>query len=138
MCQELPRTVQQIADVIGRDSALHLVNQLPRAFTKGHPSGQPILYVPKVLSPDHPLVQILGFTDAKRLVQAFGGEILYPAACFNLVRQTRNREVVRLLREGWNARDIARAFGLTLKQVRNLNAEIAPEAHSGYNKQAVA
>lgn len=135
---QLPKTVQQIADVIGREAALRLVNQLPRAYSKGHPSGQPILYVPKSLRPEHPLVRMLGFPDAQQLVQVFGGEVLYPAACVGFVRQARNREVVRLLSEGWNERDIARAFGLTTRQVHNLKEEIAPEEQRRRTMQAVA
>ena len=124
----LPRSVQQIADVIGNDAALYLVNRLSRAYTKGHPAGQPILYVPKSLSSDHPLTRILGLPDAQRIVQAFGGEILYPATCFEVLRQRRNHEVIGLVRQGWHVRDVARAFGLTVRQVRNLCADIGPEA----------
>ena len=136
--EKLPKTVQQIADVIGRRAALRLVAQLPRSFSKGHPSGQPILYIPKSLSSDHPLEKMLGLADATLIVQAFGGEILFPAAGVSVVRQARNREVIRLLKEGWNEHDVANTFRLTVRQIRNLRKESAPEEQALRSMQSVA
>lgn len=126
----LPRSVQQIADVIGRDAALTLVRKLPRAYTKGHPSGQPILYVPKSMPPDHALVRLIGYPAAEKLAAAFGGEILYPAACIELDRAARNREIERLFRAGSSEVEIARLFGLTVRHVQNIRREIAPEGRA--------
>lgn len=123
----LPQSVQQIADVIGREQALSLIRQLPRAYTRGHPSGQPILYVPKSVSLTHPLVTMIGYAAAEKLARAFGGEILYPAACISIERAARNEEIGRLLRKGVSCIEIARLFGLTDRHVKNIGQEIAPE-----------
>ncbi len=93
----LPRSVQDIADVIGRDLALHLIAHLPRRYSKGHPAGQPNLYVPKMLSVDHVLVRVIGIDAAQKLVAAFGGENLYPAICTDTDRAPRDAEILRFL-----------------------------------------
>jgi len=135
--ESLPESVQQIADVIGRDAALRLVNRLPRSYAGRRQSGIPMLYVPRLLSPDHSLVQLIGFPAAQKLVRAFGGEILYPAACIDVVRHARNREIVRLLNDGWDERVIAYTFGMTVRQLKNIRREIVSEetppiqAHDG-------
>lgn len=127
MSKQLPRSVQEIADVIGRDSALFLIGQLPRAYSKCHPSGQVILYVPKSLRVDHPLVKLLGWKTASRLVQAFGGEILQPAHCADLCRDFRDRSITRLLIEGHRPAILSEWFGVCERHVRNLAREIPQE-----------
>jgi hypothetical protein len=79
----LPASVQEIADVIGREQALHLVANLPRRSDNrpGKACKRPMLYVPQRITMDHKLVAILGFEDAAKMVNAFGGENLYPATC---------------------------------------------------------
>lgn len=76
----LPKSVQEIADVIGEAQALLLIQNLP-TYVGSNKHTRPMLYVPKNLPADHRLVQILGWHDALRLVYHFGGEILYPANC---------------------------------------------------------
>jgi hypothetical protein len=127
MSKQLPRSVQEIADVIGRDWTLFLIGQLPRAYSACHPSGQVILYVPKVLKVDHPLVQLLGWKTASRLVQVFGGEILQPAHCADLYRDFRDRSIMRLLIEGHRPAILAEWFGVCDRHVRNLAREIPQE-----------
>ncbi|EGO80860.1 hypothetical protein, partial [Xylella fastidiosa] len=92
----LPASVQELADVIGRKQALTLIGQLPRTYPKGRRSGKVILYVPKALSPHHRLVSILGWEDAQKLVDVFGGEILQPANCNYIARHARDCAVVEL------------------------------------------
>ncbi|HDR9259609.1 TPA: hypothetical protein QDB21_005631 [Burkholderia vietnamiensis] len=80
---DLPKSVQEIADVIGREKALHLIRSLP-TYVAGKPGKRctrVMLYVPQRLRMDHPLVQILGFEDAAKMVDNFGGECLQPANC---------------------------------------------------------
>lgn len=123
MQRKLPRSVQEIADVIGRDAALFLIGQLPRAYSSCHPSGQVILYVPKTLKPDHPLVSLMGWNAAHKLVRAFGGEILQPATCADVYRDFRDRSIQRLLREGHSAKTLGEWFGVCDRHVRNLARE---------------
>lgn len=113
----LPRSVQDIADVIGRDLALHLIAHLPRTNLRDHPSGQPLLYVPRVISVDHRLVQIIGIEAAQKLVRAFSGEILYPAVCRGIDRAERDREILRFMRMKRKASEVATWFGISERQV---------------------
>lgn len=115
----LPASVQELADVIGREQALTLIGQLPRTYPKGRRSGKVILYVPKVLSPHHRLVSILGWGDAQKLVDVFGGEILQPANCNCIARHARDCAVVGLLRSGVPLDVIAAIFGISVRHVRN-------------------
>lgn len=115
-----------LADVIGRDDALRLVESLPRKWRKQHPAGEPILYVPKSLPTDHALVRTLGYAKALRLVRAFGGEILYPAACATMKRHERNVAILERLKTHSDD-EVAREFGLTVRQIRNIKKENTPE-----------
>jgi len=128
MPAKLPKSVQEIADVIGRDLALFLIGHLPRAYSPCHPSGQVILYVPKTLKPDHALVQLLGWPAANKLVRAFGGEILQPATCAHLYREFRDKSIRRLLTEGHRPAVLAEWFGVCERHVRNIAREIPQEA----------
>lgn len=121
----LPASVQEIADVIGSERALFLVGQLPRCYTKK--SCHVIMYVPKHLKPDHPLVRLLGWKDAQRLVDVFGGEILQPANCADIYRQFRDREIIRMAGEGMRTASIAELMGVSDRHVRNLLREITQE-----------
>ena len=127
MAYKLPRSVQEIADVIGRDLALFLVGNLPRAYSPCHPSGQVILFVPRNLRADHPLVSLIGWHPALKLVRAFGGEILQPATCAGLYREFRDRSIRELLRQGQSATTIMEWFGVCDVHVRKLKRENAQE-----------
>ena len=54
LARPLPESVQEIADVIGRDQALTFIGQLPQA---GKRKWRVCVYIPKTLSPDHKLVE---------------------------------------------------------------------------------
>jgi hypothetical protein len=123
--QQLPRSVQEIADVIGRDLALKLVESLPRAYSPCHPSGQVILYVPKYLRPDHHLVALLGWEAARRLAHTFGGEMLMPAICYGLRSGERNSAILSMRASGATQQDIAREFRVSARHVRNILKEMA-------------
>lgn len=124
MSRKLPRSVQEVADVIGRDLALYLVGQLPRAAS----NGTPMLYVPKTLKPEHPLVGMLGWPAAMKLVRAFGGEILQPAHCADVYREFRDASILRLLSQGHSAKTLADWFRVCDRHVRNLVRENTQEA----------
>ena len=127
MPAQLPKSAQEIADVIGRDLALYLIGRLPRAYSQCHPSGQVILYVPKTLSADHPLVGIIGWHAAMKLVRAFGGEILQPAPCALLYRDFRDRSIRRLLAQNFPPQLLAEWFDVCERHVRNIARESAQE-----------
>lgn len=134
----LPASVREIADVIGDERALYLVGQLPKCYAKDarYPnakSAHVIMYVPKSLKPNHPLVKILGWVDASKLAAVFGGEILKPGSCIEIYRAFRDRSIVRMLTEGTPPKYIAEIMGMCERSVRNLMREIPQEAVTAAN-----
>ena len=134
----LPKSVQEIAAVIGTERALYLVGQLPRCYSKDsrYPNAKAphvILYVPKSLKPSHPLVRLLGWHDAQRLVDAFGGEILQPASCADVYRSFRDASIIRMAGEGMKPQAIAELLEVSDRHVRNLLRENPQEAASAGN-----
>lgn len=117
----LPKSVQEIADVIGRERALYLIGQLPRiiAGVPGKQSSRVMLYVPTVprLSLQHDLVRILGYKDAVRLCKHFGGEILQPANCADIYKTYRDRMIDSYLRGNIAVAHIAAIFGVSRETV---------------------
>ena len=124
----LPASVQELADVIGVQRALFLIGQLPTCTTKK--STHVILYVPTLsrLKPDHRLVQIIGWCDAVKLCQAFGGEILQPANCAQLYRVFRDLSIYRMVaHDGMTLAEVAELFEMTERHVRNVMREISQQ-----------
>lgn len=116
---KLPASVQEIVDVIGRDRALYLVGRLPAA---GGRSWRRVLYVPKRLDTDtgRKLVEMVGREDAEKLRRHFGGEILQPGNCGNILRAYCQREVRRMADQGCAPADIAEVVGLSEYRVREI------------------
>lgn len=130
---DLPPSAQEIAEVIGRDRALFLIGNLPAA---GGRSWRRVLYVPKRMGPDHPLVQLMGAEDAEKLRRHFGGAILQPANCGYIARAFRDREVRRMAADGLPVPSIAAAVGLSDYRVREIlrdDAGKSPEETKGAN-----
>lgn len=128
---KLPASVQEIADVIGRDKALYLIGQLPRVYTPDtrYTASQKttvILYVPKRLTVHDRLVTLIGWNDANKLVRLFGGMLIHPATCADIYRPFRDQNIARLRGEGVPAKMIAEWFDITERTVRNIMAEIPP------------
>jgi hypothetical protein len=138
--RRLPKSTQELADVIGRERALFLVGQLPDSYrdSRGRFDGCACLYIPAKLHPMHPLVRMIGWHDAQRLVRAFGGEILWPSKCADLIREWRDANIRRLSADGLKVQQLAEWFGLSDRMIRNILAkEIAPEASKPRLMQAV-
>ena len=107
---DLPRSVREIAQVIGRDAALRLIGQLPTCM-----GG-----VPKKLAPDHRLVRILGAEKAMALVRAFGGEVLQPANCRRIFARYRDEAIVKMLRAGAGLPMVLSIMRVSRRHVVNL------------------
>lgn len=125
---ELPRTVQEIADVIGRERALFLIGQLPKCTSRDprYPAAikqHVILYVPKRLKPDDLLVKILGWNDASKLVSYFGGEILQPGTCAEIYRNFLRNSARRMHADGVQAKEIAELLELSERTVKRYCAD---------------
>ncbi len=117
--------------MIGTELALFLVGQLPRCVIrdKRYPNAKTthvILYVPTAarLAPDHQLVRLLGWHQAVKLCQHFGGEILHPANCADVYRQFRDRSIVRMVRaDGMDPAMVAEMMDVSRRHVSNLLRE---------------
>ena len=131
----LPASVQEIAEVIGREPALYLIGQLPTCYagTDGKRSTRVILYVPKSLKPDHRLVEILGWERARKLADWFGGEILQPANCQEVYRNWRDREARRMAGEGLPLAQLAEILDVSERHIRNITRENPQEALKAAN-----
>ena len=130
----LPQSVQEVADVIGRERALYLVGKLPRSMGNRE---RIFLYVPKKLTPDHRLVEILGWAHARMLVDEFGGIILNLAACTCVYRVHRNHHIRRMaVKEQKTPGQLAELFGMSARQIQNILAakpETLPEGFAAAN-----
>jgi len=114
----LPRGVQLIAEVIGREPALKLVAELPRVYSRGRPSGQVMLYVPHHLTEGHRLVQILGEEAALKLVTVFAGEVMLLPVCADLCHAFRNQAMEIERARGASEREICKLFCISPSRVR--------------------
>jgi hypothetical protein len=123
--QKLPRSVQEVADVIGRDAALLIVNSLPRSYSESRRrSGRVVFYVPKVMQESHPVAVLIGPNLAEKLCKHFGGEIVRLAACCGAMKADRDSTIMEMKRSGDTPQCIAREFGITDRQVRNILREM--------------
>ena len=117
---DLTGDIRSIAEVIGREQALSLVGLYPRyKAKKRNGEGQLLVYAPKSnhLSFDHKLVEILGYKDAVKLSQNFGGELLTLSLCKHIVLKHRNAGIKDMLQQGFSLRDVAEFFGLSSRGV---------------------
>ena len=112
----LPKSVQQIADVIGSDKALRLVRRLPPC---GKRARRRNLYIPQPerLDVNHRLVGLLGWDDAMALCRALGGQTVQPALCRYMERAINNRRILALRDLGQTVPEIAAALELSEKWV---------------------
>lgn len=131
---DLPGSVREIAEVIGRQATLHLLGQLPtgRAGRPDKESSRVILYVPKKLSPDHRLVRILGAERAMALVRAFGGEVMQPANCRRVYARHRDEAILKMLRDGARLEMVLSIMRVSRRHVTNL----VRSAGMGQNSEA--
>jgi hypothetical protein len=125
---DLPNTVREVAEVLGRRRALELVGMLVPATDVDSPSiGKrgisACLYVPKTLDGVHgtsKLVELLGREDAQKLVDEFAGIALFLRPCNGLVRRGRDAAIRQMVAEGWSTHAVALAFDVCQRTVRNL------------------
>lgn len=113
---DLNGDLRSIAEVIGRNSALYLVSQCPRYKTeKRAGKGQILLYVPKPrnLDLDHNLVKILGYQDAAKIAQVFGGELLILSQCSQIILSARNEGIRRMKALGFSLKELVDIFNIS-------------------------
>lgn len=120
LLRALPKSVREIAEVIGIEQTIHLLAQLPAYQRPDRKTPTLIMYVPKRLPLDHELIAMIGYRDAQKLVRVFGGEILYPCSCKDIFRLMRDDAIRSMIRLGARAEVVAGLFGMTERNVRNI------------------
>ncbi len=121
--KELPESVAEIAEVIGREKAIDFVRQLPRS---GARRWRACVYIPKRLPADHKLVKMLGWKDASKLSYAFSGMILQPSTLEAMEKAHRNRQIIRAAGEGVPIDEIADVYEMSRYWIRKIIAEGQP------------
>lgn len=120
----LPETLEDIAEVIGREHALRLAEGLP---TTGNRPWRKMVYVPQNMKPDHPIVRLLGAEKAAALQRSHTNMILEVPVCADILRAYRAHVIRALSGEGMPDREVAAQAGVDIATVRDVLAN-APEA----------
>lgn len=119
---KLPKSVQQIADVIGVSQTMKLIGMLPvckvrdKRYSKAI-SNRIVLIVPANLKPDDKLVRMIGWEDAYKLSRHFGGEFLYPATCAEIYRDFLKDTATRMHSDGMKPAEVADAMQIPYRTI---------------------
>lgn len=117
MTRRLYGLAGQLEDLLGRSMALRLIGSgwhCDPVTLRWHGA----LYVPKVLRPGHHLEMLLGCDAARRLVDAFAGEVLQPPRCKELHRDLLARDVRDFRARGMTLNEIATLVGASVRTVQ--------------------
>lgn len=113
----LPETVEEIAEVIGRGSAVRLVEG---TRASGKRRWRRSLYVPTDMPEDHRIASMIGLEAATRLSFSHGNCIVELPSCFALRKAYAADHALRLRDAGASQAEIARELGLEQKTVQSL------------------
>lgn len=104
---QLPGSLGEVVDAIGIDAALRLVEQL----------GGTRLYVPERMTPNHPVVALLGHKHAYTLASQFGGDQIILPRCVAAMRALRDTAIREQRSGGASTKTLALKHGLTERQI---------------------
>lgn len=113
---QLPPMAAKLADLIGSDNAIALIEQARQGKGKRH------IYVPLRPKPENNLVQVIGMEAAKKLAQVYGGQEIQIPKCKVIDRAQRTAEIKRMAADGITRVNIAKHFGMSARQVWSLLA----------------
>lgn len=108
----LPMIVQELADLIGLNNALKLVD---------HYKGVR-MWVPVEFRDDHVLCKIVGHAATVKLVQNFPGMMLEIPSCHEALLTVRNATIIR---SDKSTRQLAIEYDLSERQIRYIKAKCA-------------
>ncbi|MDY7001973.1 MAG: Mor transcription activator family protein [Thermodesulfobacteriota bacterium] len=111
----LPAGLRKLKAIVGPRAALAL------AATYGGGS----LYVPARPGPRHRLSRLLGRKNARRLAQTYAGETLKIPKPDAVLRQIREKDILRRKKNGEPVSRLARDYNLTHRRVMQILAEHA-------------
>ena len=113
----LPSSLRGLVRVLGEAAAFRLVEHL---------GGTP-LSIPKSVTPDHMLAELLGPEAFVQLVHVRGGESFLVPKNDSVLRQLRHQRVHALLVEGRTVREVALQTNYTVRQVINIKQSLAAD-----------
>ncbi|WP_343594821.1 hypothetical protein [Acinetobacter sp.] len=116
----LPKNMQAIAEVIGREKALFLLGQLPRTKQVKRDTRtryRIYLYIPKTLNPKSRLVEILGWNDAFKLTQVFTGETICLESCKQMATDFLHRSIRTQFEAGASIDTLVISFGMNPRSI---------------------
>lgn len=111
--QELPKSVQELVELIGIDAALAIVQE----------RGGIRLCVPRQAREDHWLVPLIGLDALRALVAHYDGEEIDVPRCASALRAARERQIAAELEHDSVAR-VARRHAYTERGIRKLRRRL--------------
>lgn len=103
----LPESLVEVRDVIGMDNALKLVTNC----------GGTRIFVPKRITAQHRLANLLGLKAARELSRHFGGESISVVRGAQALRVLRDKEILTRYSKGARVAELARYFSLTERRI---------------------
>ncbi|WP_241479069.1 hypothetical protein [Leisingera sp. ANG-M1] len=113
----LPESVEEIAEVVGREKAVRLVEG---TRPSGRRRWRRQLYVPAEMTEEHRIVALIGIKAARRLSFSHANCILELPSCHALKKAYLADHVLRLHFQGANEAEIAREICVEKKTVTTL------------------
>ncbi|KIC15015.1 hypothetical protein [Leisingera sp. ANG-Vp] len=113
----LPESVEEIAEVIGRENAVRLVEG---TRPRGRRRWRRQLYVPAEMPEGHRIATLIGLEDATKLSFSHANCILELPSCHGLRKAYLADYVMRLQDQGADEAEIAREIGVEKKTVASL------------------
>ncbi len=110
----LPRVPAKLADLIGSDNTLALIDYARQG------KGKCCIYVPLHPNPRNALVRLIGMEATAKLAKEYAGQQIELPKFKAIDRAQRAAESKRLAAEGMTRANIARHLGITARQVGNL------------------
>lgn len=107
---ELPPRIRELAEIIGLQPALLLVEKY----------GGAKFYVPRTVAADHSLAELLGAETARKLAAEFGGSMVWMPRYAKLLKLNRDREIRAQSKAGASGYRLALKFKLTDRHVRRI------------------
>ena len=106
----MQRVLRELSDAVGFGPAIEIARRW----------GGRELRVPVKVGPGDPLALALGLETARKLVAAFGAQILQLPVERNALLDLRNAAIVRMAAEGTSQEKIGLEFGLTRQAVAHV------------------
>lgn len=108
--QRLPQCTRLLVELIGLKTTLKLLAR----------HGGKSFYIPKHLHDDSPLLDCIGFNQAQKLSQYYGGETLDLPKVDTIKRQFRDMAIAKASACGVSRSELVARYGLSRRQIGNI------------------